>query len=126
MNAKNTVSPARLATVNGARENKDTTNAPTIRPEPQPRDGPSISPNVSTPTPAVVSTAPVQSKRRSAGAREITGMNRTPNTTTVAASGTLSRNTERQPIVSVSRPPTAGPTASASPEPADQTLIAVA
>ena len=43
-----------------------------------------------------------------------------------AASGTLRRNTDRQPLPTTSNPPIAGPSASASPEPDDQTPIAVA
>src|SRR6478672_9077750 len=148
MNAKNTASPARFATVNGARANSDTsisgdscrssqatnaasaqnatTNAPRINPESQPRPGPSMIANVSSPIPVVVRNAPVQSNRAPSSDRAITGMNRTPRAITTSAIGTLSRNTERQPMASTNSPPTAGPSASASPEPDDHTPIAPA
>src|SRR5438270_3274982 len=83
-------------------------------------------PNVSTAIPAVVRNAPVQSNGAPLAERGMTGMNRTPSAITTTATGTLSRNTDRQPISSTSNPPTAGPKASASPEPDDHTPIAPA
>ena len=102
---------------NHARETEPTARATRVVPDPQPATGPFDSTKTRAPIPVVTSTAPPTSTRpvREAGALGMTVRIAASATT---PNGTLSRNTDRHPVSSVSTPPTARP-ATAPREPID-------
>ena len=91
--------------------------------QPQPR--PSVMPRTRAPTPSEAHGTPSTSTRRRAPSARDSTSTRIPNGTASAATGTLIRNTARQPKASISRAPSDGATAPARPPVAAQIPMAI-
>ncbi len=98
---------------------------PSVMAEPQPCCGPSMIDQVSRVMPATDSSAPSGSNRPASWSRD-SGSSRRPAMTATTRTGTDTWNTEDQSKCRSSAPPDSGPTATARPETADQTPIAMA
>ncbi len=75
------------------------------------------------PSATITSTCPTGSIRRGRGARD-SGTYRAVSADAISATGTLTRNTQRQLAAAISAPPTIGPSAKLSPATPPHTPIA--
>ena len=91
----------------------------------QPFDGASMIAHTNATRPAPESAAPVQSSRRATGSRD-SGSSRSPATTAIATSGTLTMKIDPHQKWSSRTPPTTGPSATPRPAVAAQIPIAIA
>src|ERR1700757_2626438 len=102
---------SRASTIaNPARQPEPAIRLPKTRGFLQPRLVDSIKPLTMPHSPRVARTAPGQSTRRLTALR-LSGIRQTERAVTVAASGTLMKNTQRQEACSTSQPPRTGPSA---------------
>ena len=109
---------------NAARATAAAPNPPRTRPSVQPRSAASMIDQVSTPSPAVESTAPSGSSRDFSGSRD-SGTSAGAAASAATTMGMLTRNTAVQSKCSISQPPATGPTAIPSPATAAQMPIAL-
>lgn len=86
--------------------------------------GHSRSPKTTLPRPTMARPAPIQSMRDARDVSRLSVMNRADSATTIAASGTFSTNTARQPTCSINHPPATGPMADIMALKADHVPIA--
>src|SRR5271154_1140136 len=93
-----------------ARHAKPAIRLPKIRGCLQPRRVDSIIPYTTPPSPRVTTNAPSQSTRRVVVSR-LAGIRRSEMAITMAATGTLMKNAQRQEACSISHPPRTGPKA---------------
>ena len=109
---------------NAASAARATPKPPSVTTSVQPRSPPpSMIAQVSTPSPAVDSTAPTGSSRDCAGSRD-SGTSAGAAASATTTIGRLTRKTELQSNCSISQPPATGPTAMPSPATAAQMPIA--
>src|SRR5215211_6367033 len=104
-----------------ARNRASTAIPPPMSPHatgPQAKAWPSWIPNTSRNIPTALSATPIGSKRRTAV--DSAGTRRAASTNPTTPTGTLTKKIHCQPKPSTSRPPTIGPTSTATPAPAPQ------
>src|ERR1700757_480075 len=106
----------RLSTTTNAASNRtDVTNATTVATDAQPHVGARSKVNVNNPMPATINANPARSIRRGTVLSEDSVMLIAPIASESTVRGTLTQNIQREPKVSVSRPPISGPAALPNP-----------
>jgi hypothetical protein len=102
-------------TTNNASAVSAPANATIVGADTHPHCGARSNVKVNKPIPAVMSASPMMSMRRGAVSSEDSSMLQAPSASDTTVSGTLSQKIQRQPTVSVSRPPISGPAALPNP-----------
>ena len=114
----------RLRTAKAAISAAPAPNAPRVGTDPQPQAEPWRIPRMKAPTPNVASGTLTASTRRATMPPVLSTKMRRPTIMAAAATGTLTKNTDRHPNPAISSPPRLGPRAAASPPMAPHTPMA--